>query len=208
MIMSQLPTGSDSESETRKGNKIICEGLRMQPHVEKDSETRNAMAEELFHHHAPAIFAFLRQQTSSREDAEDVLLEVFTAVLTQKHLDRLSLGQHTSLIWRITRHKLIDAYRRNTRRPSSSVELLQDNLFADEEQAPEQTFLRLEEYAQLHTLLQTLPPLQQRILRLRFVDELHSPQIAALVGKSEAAVRAIISRTLNQLRTLYREGEK
>ncbi len=177
----------------------------MQQHVERDGETRNAMAEELFHHHAPAIFAFLRQQTSSREDAEDILLEVFTAVLKQKNLGRLPLGQQTPLIWRIARNKLIDAYRRNIRRPSSSIELLQDDLFADAENAPEQALLRMEEYAQLHTLFQTLPPLQQRILRLRFVNDLRSPQIAELVGKSDAAVRTIISRTLNQLRTLYRE---
>lgn len=166
------------------------------------------MAEELFHRHAAAIFAFLRQQTSSREDAEDILLEVFTAVLKQRHLGSLPLEHQTSLIWRIARNKLIDAYRRHARRPSSSIERLQDDLFADEEQAPEQAILRLEEYARLHTVLQTLSPLQQKILRLRFVDELSSPQIASLVGKNEATIRAIISRALNQLRTVYREGEK
>jgi RNA polymerase sigma-70 factor (ECF subfamily) len=180
----------------------------MQQHVENDDEIRDSTAEELFHHHAPAIFAFLRQQTSSREDAEDLLLEVFTAVLRQKHLSRLPLDQQTPLIWRIVRNKLIDAYRRSTRRASISVELVMDELFADSEQAPEQMFLRLEEYAQLHALFQKLAPLQQKILCLRFVNGMRSPQIAELVGKSEAAVRAMISRTLNQLRTLYREGEK
>ncbi|WP_040444253.1 RNA polymerase sigma factor [Ktedonobacter racemifer] len=113
------------------------------------------------------------------------------------------------MIWKIARNKLVDAYRRNLRRPSSSIEQLQDDLFADDEQAPEQELLRLEEYAQLHAKLQKLPPLQRKILSLRFNHEMRSPQIASLVGKSEAAVRAIISRTLNQLRTLYREeGEK
>ncbi len=179
----------------------------MHQHVENEGKTRQVLAEELFHQHAPAIFAFLRQQTSSREDAEDILLEVFTAVLDYRHLSILPLDQYKPLIWRIARNKLIDDYRRNKRRPSSSVELMESDLFADAEQAPEQVFLRLEEYAQLHALLQSLPLLQQRILRLRFVNEMRSPQIAVLVGKSEAAVRAIISRTLNQLRTLYREGE-
>lgn len=180
----------------------------MQQHVERDGETQSAMAEELFHRHAPAIFAFLRQQTPSREDAEDLLLEVFTAILEQKHLAQMPQEIQRSLIWRIARNKLIDAYRRSTRRPSVSVELVMDDLFADAEQAPEHTLLRWEEYAQLHAVLQTLPQLQQQILKLRFVNGLRSPQIAALVGKSETAVRTTIARTLNQLRKLYREGEK
>src|SRR5215469_13556935 len=101
----------------------------MQQHVENDDETRNSTAEELFHHQAPAIFAFLRRQTSSREDAEDLLLEVFTAVLQQKRLSRLPLDQQTPLIWRIVRNKLIDSYRRSTRHPAVSVELVMDELF-------------------------------------------------------------------------------
>src|SRR5258708_3005540 len=117
----------------------------MQQHVERDGETRKAMAEELFHHHAPALFAFLRQQNASREDAEDILLEVFTAVLEQKHLSRLPPDQQTSLIWRIARNKSIDIYRQKKRRPSTSAEPLQDDLFADPEQAPEKALLGLEE---------------------------------------------------------------
>ena len=180
----------------------------MQQHVERDGETQRAMAEELFHRHAPALFAFLRQQTTSREDAEDLLLEVFTAILEQKHLAQKPQEMQRSLIWRIARNKLVDAYRRSARRPAVSVELVMDDLYADAEQAPEHTLLRWEEYARLHAVVQTLPSLQQRILKLRFVNGLRSPQIAALVGKSETAVRATIARTLNQLRNLYGEGEK
>lgn len=180
----------------------------MQQHVETDGENRKAMAETLFHRHAPAIFAFLRQQCSSREDAEDILLEVFTAALEQERLSNLSPDQQRALLWRIARNKQIDAYRRSARRPLTSLELAFDDLFAETEQVPEHEVVRMEEYARLHSMIQALPSLQQKILRLRFVNELRSPQIAALVGKSEAAVRAIISRTLNQLRALYREGER
>lgn len=84
----------------------------MQQHAERDDETQNALAEELFHRHAPALFAFLRQQTSSREDAEDLLLEVFTAVLEQKQPGQMPQEIRRLLIWRIARNKLVDAYRR------------------------------------------------------------------------------------------------
>lgn len=180
----------------------------MQHYAEEDGGKRRALTEALYQQHAPAIFAFLLQQTSSREDAEDLLLEVFAAALEYRQLDQLPEGQQRLWLWRIARNKLIDAYRRNLRRPSVSVEKVLDDLFADAEQAPERLLLRGEEYARLHMTLRTLPMLQQRILKLRFVNGLRSSEIAALVGKSDTAVRALLSRTLNQLRKLYREGEK
>lgn len=178
----------------------------MQHQVNQDCGSQKT--EALFHHHAPAIFAFLRQQCSSREDAEDLLLEVFIAALEHKDLHNLPPERQQTLLWTIVRNKQIDAYRRTKRRPSVSMELVLGDLFAGTEQAPEYEVIRLEEYAGLHSAIQLLSPLQQQVLRLRFVDELRSPQIASLVGKSETAVRSIISRTLNQLRTLYREDKK
>ncbi len=181
----------------------------MHQHVENDGESQKAMAETLFHRHAPAIFAFLRQQSYSPEDAEDLLLDIFSAALEQKHLSNLPQDKQAALLWTIARNKQVSAYRRRIRSPSVSMDLVPDDLFREkEEQAPEYEIVRMEEYAHLHATLQTLSPLQQKILQLRFVNELRSPQIAELVGKSETAVRSIISRTLNQLRKLYREGEK
>jgi RNA polymerase sigma factor (sigma-70 family) len=180
----------------------------MHQHVEEDGEGQKAMAEILFHRHATAIFAFLCQQSPSREDAEDLLLEVFSAALEQPNLNRLAPKQQSSLLWTIARNKQISAYRLRKRRPSVSMELVLEDLFADTEQTPEREIVRLEEYAHLHSAIQMLPPLQQKVLQLRFINGLRSPEIAARIGKSETAVRSMISRTLNQLRTLYQEGEK
>ena len=80
-----------------------------------------------------------------------------------------------------------------------------NDLFVNEDQAPEYAALRGEEFSKLHAALQTLPQLQQRILKLRFINGLRSAEIASLVGKSDTAVRSILSRTLNQLRTSYGE---
>lgn len=180
----------------------------MQQHVEDDGEHQRTLAESLFRRHAPAIYAFLCQRSASREDAEDILLEIFLATLEQKHFSYMPPDQQQALLWRIARNKLIDAHRRATRRPAVSIELLLDDPVDERDEGPDQEFLRMEEFARLHSLVQRLPPLQQRLLQLRFVNELRSPQIASLVGKSETAVRTMIARTLNQLRKWYREGEK
>ena len=205
--MPQLGRSGDSNSEPRK-REYALRRLGMQQHVEKDGGGQKAMAENLFHRHAPAIFAFLCQQSPSREDAEDLLLEVFSAALEQPKLDSLSPKEQSSLLWAIARNKQVSAYRRRKRRPSVSMDLQREDQFVDREQTPEREIVRLEEYARLHSAIQTLPPLQQKVLQLRFINEWGSAQIASQIGKSETAVRSMISRTLNQLRKLYREGEK
>jgi RNA polymerase sigma factor (sigma-70 family) len=180
----------------------------MHQHVEDDGEGQKAMAEILFHRHAAAIFTFLCQHSPAREDAEDLLLEVFSAALEQPNLSSLPPQQQSALLWTIARNKQISAYRLRKRRPSVSMDLVLEDLFVDTEPTPEREVVRLEEYARLHSAIQGLPPLQQKVLQLRFSNGLHSPQIAAQIGKSETAVRSMLSRTLNHLRTLYREGEK
>jgi RNA polymerase sigma-70 factor, ECF subfamily len=45
---------------------------------------------EVFHRHAPSLFAYFRQHTASREEAEDLLHEVFAAALEQPQFGLLS----------------------------------------------------------------------------------------------------------------------
>ncbi len=180
----------------------------MHQHVEEGGEDQKAITEMLFRRHASAIFAFLYQQSPSREDAEDLLLEVFSAALEQPRLTRLAPKEQSSLLWAIARNKQISAYRLRKRRPSVSMDLVLEDLFTDTEQTPEREIMRLEEYERLHSAIQQLPPLQQKVLQLRFINGLRSPAIATQIGKSETAVRSMISRMLNQLRTLYQEGDK
>lgn len=106
-------------------------------------------------------------------------------------------------LWRVTRNKLIDAYRRTSRRPATSLDELTEDLFLHDEASPEYLALRQEEYAHLHETLRQLPALQQEILKLRFVNNMRCTEVATRLGKSEEAVRMILSRTLNQLRTMY-----
>ncbi len=180
----------------------------MRQHIKTDDQqNRRTLTEELFHQHAPAIFAYLRRQQFSCEDVEDLLLEIFIALFEHKHFEQLLPDQQRGLLWRIVRNKAIDAYRKAINRPSIAINLVEDSLFASDEQVPESEIVRMEEYSRLRAFIQALSPLQQRVLHLRFIQELRSPQIASLIGKSETAVRQLLSRTLYQLRQLYREGE-
>lgn len=164
----------------------------------------------LYQHFAPVIFAYIYRHTSSREDAEDILLEIFLAALERSDFTRLSQKEQEIWLWSVARNKVIDHYRRSSRRTGISLELVLDDLYEREEYAPEHITLRREEYARLRAHIKDLPELQQELLRLRFANDLRCSEIAVVLQKNEGAVRMLLSRTLKFLRSVYErdKGEK
>ena len=161
----------------------------------------------LFDRYGQTIFAYIRLHLPLREDAEDLTLEVFTAALENANL--AALQEHERLAWlrRVAHNKLIDTYRRIQRRPTTTLDMLTETVLDNETETPEQVALRQERYAVLHNVIKQLPILQQQILRLRYGDGLPFAEIAVLVNKREEAVRKILSRTLSQLRGIYKANE-
>jgi RNA polymerase sigma-70 factor (ECF subfamily) len=71
---------------------------------------------------------------------------------------------------------------------------------------PEHFALQQEEYDNLQAHLKSLSPLQQEVLQLRFRQDLRCSDIAVHLGKSEGAIKVMLSRTLNLLRNIYKVG--
>src|SRR5581483_4691833 len=87
-----------------------------------------SLVARLYERHAPALFAYLRQQTGSPESAEDALIEVFVAALEKGKLDELSEKEQVSWLWRVARNKGVDAYRRSRVRQGLDLSLVTGHL--------------------------------------------------------------------------------
>lgn len=157
----------------------------------------------LYQQYAPAVFAYVRQHTPTREDAEDILVEVFLAALEKDTFVSLSEKEQLAWLWRVTRNKVVDFYRRSIRHQTVALERIVESVYEDEIMEPEQMILREEEYARIQTLLQSLPEAQQEILCMRFTQDLRCAEIANRLGKREGTVRVMLSRALNMLRSIY-----
>ena len=163
----------------------------------------------LYRTYAPGLLTYVRMRVPSPEDAEDLVVEVFLAALENTKFTMLSEKAQQMWLWRVTRNKVIDAYRKAKTRQSVTLDHVAEGLFEDEMFSPEYTALRQEDYMDLSVHLQSLPPLQQEILRLRFGQDLSCSEIATALGKQENVVRVTLSRSLNLLRKIYqRRGEE
>ncbi|GHO75047.1 hypothetical protein KSD_28180 [Ktedonobacter sp. SOSP1-85] len=173
----------------------------MQQHLSSAGD--DAFAAELYQRYAQEIFAYLRMHTPTREDAEDLLIDVFLAALEQKNFQNVLIERQRAYLWRVAQNKTVDLHRRLKRRQVSPIEQVADALYFDEDQEPEQHAMRTERHALLRTHVQGLPELQRKLLYLRFVNGLRSAEIAHILDKREGTVRMLLSRTLNTLRSIY-----
>ena len=70
---------------------------------------------------------------------------------------------------------------------------------------PSRAFSRNAREACLQQALAQLPDEQREALRLRYVESLPSKEIAARLGKTDAAVRVMLTRSLKKLQSLLGE---
>lgn len=170
---------------------------------QNDPSTRGRVIEELFEQHGGKLFAFLQTHTPSREDAEDILVETFTAALAEAKFAHLSESEQTAWLWRVARNKVVDEFRRESVRRKALLEQMDEPVSDDETHDPEQMALRQDEAREVHELLRHLSAQQQEVLRLRFGYGLQCREIALILGKRENTVRVMLSRAMNLLRQLY-----
>lgn len=160
----------------------------------------------LYQRYASTILGYICQQVASRQDAEDLLVEVFMAAHTNIALPALSEERQLAWLLRVARNKVIDRYRHAallTMLPLEQIVEAEDNALS-----PEQRAIQQENYRRLYAALAQLAPEQQQLIRLRYGNGLRLVAIAELLAKPEGSVRKMLARTLNQLRAIYEKTER
>ena len=147
--------------------------------------------------------AYLYRHAHSLEDAEDLLLEVFLAALERPGFEQLGEKEQEAWLWCVARNKMTDLRRKQTRRQILPFDSVPEETYELEQEPPELLVLQQEESGRLRSGIQQLPALQQEILHLRFVLNLRSAEIAAVLNKSDGSVRIMLSRAIKFLRKIY-----
>ena len=152
---------------------------------------------------APAVVGYLRAQGAA--EPEDLTSEVFIGVFRSLGTFSGSEEQFRSWVFTIAHRRLTDERRRVGRRPPPAWGL-------DAEEGPpaasaEHDALRRLSVERVRVLCDRLVPDQRDVLLLRLVGGLTVDEVAAALGKSEGAVKALQRRGLVALRKISdREG--
>ncbi len=174
---------------------------------QREAGVDNSPVAVLYQRHAHTILRYVHRYIPLKEDADDLVLEVFLVALGSNVW--INWREEEQLAWlrRIAHNKMVDHVRRVSRHTSVVLDDALDLLLEDEYRSPEQTALRNEDHVQLRAHLDTLSSLQQEIVRLRFAYDLRTKEIAQIVNTSDGVVRVMLSRALNTLRRVYQQQE-
>jgi DNA-directed RNA polymerase specialized sigma24 family protein len=86
----------------------------------------------LYSNFTPGLLSYACMHIASREDAEDLVVEVFLAANVNAKFATLPEKAQQLWLWRIARNKVIDVYRRSKTRQSVSIDYMTEHLFEDE----------------------------------------------------------------------------
>ncbi len=150
---------------------------------------QHAAFEVLFSRYQSRLLAFCRHMLSSREDAEDVLQEVFTAAFNAVLADEREINVRPWL-YRIARNRSLNHLRRATAIGVDSM----DVHFADHGQSTGERVLRRESFRQLLGDVKDLPETQRTALLLREIDALSYEQIADAMETTVPSVKSLLVR--------------
>ncbi|MFN0021656.1 MAG: sigma-70 family RNA polymerase sigma factor [Pirellulaceae bacterium] len=186
---------------------------------------QTALAEFIEFRRAP-LTAFIQRQLGGqlrrKVEPEDVFQEMSGEAV--RSLPQADLQDRDPFGWlcQIAERKIIDLHRKHfdAQKRDAAREVPLSAPSSDERRhgllellvasftTPSAAFSRNIREAHLQNALHQLPPDQREALRLRYVENLPSKEIAEKLQKSDAAIRVMLTRSLKRLQGLLEEGEK
>ena len=163
-----------------------------------ENRRKEAMLTDLYHEYYDRIARYAYVRLGNRADAEDIAGETFLKAL--KSLDSYEERGAPMQAWlfRIARNLVMDHFRRAQRKPTVPIGDFDtagdDNPAGDVE--------RKLEMERVNAAMAELTPDQQEVLRLRFHAGLNSAEAAAVLQKSDVAVRQMQHNGIRKLRQL------
>lgn len=137
----------------------------------------------------PLLQREARRYLSNADEAEDMVQDTLLKLWLMHHDITPPMDGIGKVI---VRHRCIDLLRRS--RPTDPV----DNLAIATSDNDMQ-----EHIDRMMKIIDTLPDLQQTILRLRHIEGMEMAEIAQLIGSTETAIRKALSRARMKIRDIY-----
>ena len=164
--------------------------------VERAQLGDRSALEELYLIHFDRIYSYLHMSVGSRHDAEDLTTQTFVKMLESIGRFRWQSAPFSAWLFRIAHNLAIDHFR--ARRRWQPEEEIPEPAGAEEDSAEEQALASIGD-ASLLELIARLSPEQRQVLTLKFVFRFSNGEAAAILDKTEGAVKSLQHRALATL---------
>lgn len=167
----------------------------------KNLETNNKPdIEQLISENESKLKAFINKRVSNKDDADDILQDVFYQLIKTVDDTLNPIEQVTAWLYRVARNTIINKGKKKTEDEMPSYKSEEgDNilvdfaevLFGEESPSPETEYIRSLVWIELEAALSELPPEQREAFELTEIEGLPAKDVAETIGVS---VNTLLSR--------------
>lgn len=156
----------------------------------------------LYDRHFAQIYRFVFSRLRDQTAAEDVTSEVFLKALRSIPRYQYTGRPFTAWLYQIAVNTINDRYRSS--RPTVDL----DDMFDLAASGPglEDVAAQRAELRHIWAAIEQLPTPQRTALVLKFQEDMKIADIAAVMGKSEGAIKLLIHRGVTRLRSVMKES--
>jgi RNA polymerase sigma-70 factor, ECF subfamily len=152
--------------------------------------------EELYLIHFDRIYSYLHVSVGNRHDAEDLTTQTFLKMLEKIGTFKWQSAPFSAWLFRIAHNLTMDHFRARRRwQPEEEV----PEPPGEEEPSAELTAMHAIGRESMLKLIDHLSPEQQQVLTLKFVFNLPNAEVAAILDKTEGAIKSLQHRALVSL---------
>jgi RNA polymerase sigma-70 factor (ECF subfamily) len=152
--------------------------------------------EELYLIHFDRIYSYLHVSVGNRHDAEDLTTQTFLKMLEKIGTFKWQSAPFSAWLFRIAHNLAMDHFRARRRwQPEEEV----PEQPGEEEPSAELTAMQTIGRESMLKLIDRLSPEQQQVLTLKFVFNLPNAEVAAILDKTEGAIKSLQHRALVSL---------
>lgn len=168
--------------------------------TERGGEIRQVLV-EVYEKYNSELYRYAFRMLDDGDLAEDCVSETFSRFLRVMRQSGAPVENARAYLYRIAHNWITDHYRRQPLPPLS----LDSDLHEEPNSNPSFLLSAEQERQRIRTALLRLPEDQRQVIELRFLEDWSHREVAAALGKSEEATRALQHRALITLRRLLAE---
>ncbi|HEU5477747.1 MAG TPA: sigma-70 family RNA polymerase sigma factor [Gaiellaceae bacterium] len=160
--------------------------------------------EELYLIHFDRIYSYLHVSVGNRHDAEDLTTQTFLKMLEKIGSFKWQSAPFSAWLFRIAHNLAMDHFRSRRRwQPEEEV----PEPPGEEEPSAELVAMKTIGRESMLKLIDRLSPEQQQVLTLKFVFNLPNAEVAAILDKTEGAIKSLQHRALVSLQKQIAQQE-
>lgn len=145
------------------------------------------------------VLNFVRSRVSSKELAEDLTSEIFEKVYNSIDDFQWQGINIQAWIFRIARNRIIDYYRKNSKRKNDKSIYDVSNFIESKDKKEDEILLEQEEYKYLYDSIREFNEEDQYLIYYKFFEELSNKEIAELMKITESNVGTKLHRVRKKL---------